>query len=297
MKVSGFTIIRNALIMGYPVIESIKSLLPLVDEMIVGVGQSDDQTKAEIESIGDPKIKIFDSHWDINKNRGGLILSEKTNEALERCSGDWCFYLQADEVLHEDDHRAYRIAMEKYLHDDQVEGLLSRYLHFYGSYNVIATARNWYRNEVRVIKKGKNIFSVGDAQGFRVKEAQGSRLRKPMVVAAGDARVFHYGWVKPPEKMGEKNKHMFRWWHGSKYDLAFKNFAYLNGYGLRSFSESHPQVMTERVQNQDWIFVPEQGVKALRHWSRKDFKNWSSDVFEKILGFRIGEHKNYVLLK
>jgi chromosomal replication initiator protein len=67
--------------MGYPIVESIKSLLPLVDEMIVGVGQSDDQTKAVIEGIGDPKLKLFDSIWNKSKTTGGLILSEKTKHA------------------------------------------------------------------------------------------------------------------------------------------------------------------------------------------------------------------------
>jgi glycosyltransferase involved in cell wall biosynthesis len=297
MKVSGFTIIRNAQIMGYPIVESIKSLLPLVDEMIVGVGQSDDQTKAVIEGIGDPKLKLFDSIWDKSKTTGGLILSEKTNEALQRCTGDWCFYLQGDEVLHEEDYPQYKEAMTKHLRDDSVEGLLSRYIHFYGSYKVIATARNWYRNEVRVVKNKKGAFSFGDAQGFRIQSKNGTSPRKPKVRTAGGARVFHYGWVKPPEQMGEKNKHMFRWWHGNKYDSAFKNFAYLNGYGLKLFSGTHPKLMIDRVNSQDWTFVPEQGIKSVRHWSKKDFKNWSSDIFEKLLGFRIGEHKNYILLK
>ena len=36
MKVVGFTFIRNALTYDYPVLESIQSLLPLCDEMVVG---------------------------------------------------------------------------------------------------------------------------------------------------------------------------------------------------------------------------------------------------------------------
>ncbi len=301
MKVSGFTVIRNAKIMGYPVVESIRSLLPIVDELIVGVGQSDDQTKELILQIPDsktnPKIKIFNSHWDTAKTSGGLILSEKTNEAMRYCTGDWCFYLQADEVIHENDYDLFKQAMRDNLEDKKVEGLLSPYLHFYGGYNVIATARNWYRNEVRIVRNNPTIFSHGDAQGFRVKNVDGT-MRKPFVKTAG-GRVFHYGWVKPPDKMGEKNKHMFRWWHGDKYDDSFSDFAYKsNGYGLKSFQQTHPALMEKLVKSQNWNFKPSvMSFSSLLRWSRKDFKNWSSDVIEKITGHRLGEYKNYRLMK
>lgn len=295
MRVSGFTVIRNALVMGYPVLESIRSVLPLTDEFIVGVGQSQDGTRELIESINDPRIKVFDSHWDTGNTSGGLILSEKTNEALAKCSGDWWFYIQADEVVHENDHEQIKQSMEKHLRNENVEGLLFKYQHFYGAYDIVATARNWYRNEVRVVKNGKKVLSIGDAQGFRVR-SQNGELRKPRVVQSG-ASIFHYGWVKPPQKMGEKNKHMFRWWHGNKYDEAFNNFSYSSNYGLRPFIGSHPAVMKDLVAKQNWTFEPIRGLKAMFGWTRRDYKNISSDWFEKLTGYRLGEFKNYTLLK
>jgi hypothetical protein len=168
VKISGFTVIRNAELMGYPVIESIRSILPIVDEFVIGVGQSDDQTKKLIESIGDKKIRIFDSFWDTNKTKGGLILSEKTNEALDQCTSDWCFYLQADEVVHEQDLNLIHQSILKAQQDPKIEGLLFKYIHFYGSYSVIATSRKWYRREVRVVRRSSGIRSHNDAQGFRV---------------------------------------------------------------------------------------------------------------------------------
>lgn len=198
--ISGFTVVRNARLMGYPVVESIRSLLPICDEVVVGVGQSDDDTRELIQSIGDKKIKIFDAFWDINKTKGGLILSEKTNEALARCSNDWCFYLQADEVVHEEDLAKISAAVRKYDSDSRVQGLLFDYCHFYGSFHVIATARNWYRHEIRVVRKSSGIQSWNDAQGFRVNG------EKPHVKHSG-ARIFHYGWVKPPKLMGQKTSY------------------------------------------------------------------------------------------
>jgi glycosyltransferase involved in cell wall biosynthesis len=288
MLVSGFTVIRNAELMGYPVKESIKSLLPLVDEMIIGIGQSDDNTRKIIEEINDPKIKIFDSHWDTSQVTKGLILSEKTNEALARCEGDWCFYLQADEVLHENDYPLIKQALNQFHLDDKVEGLLFKYIHFYGTYDVVATARNWYRHEVRVVKRKCHPKSVGDAQGFRI-----AGVRKPSVKSTG-ASVYHYGWVKPPELMAQKNKLMFRWWHGNKYDDAFKGFAYKTSYGLKYFRNSHPSVMHNLVSRQNWVFKLKTRVAS---WDKRDVKNFLSDVVEKITGRRFGEHKNYFLLK
>jgi hypothetical protein len=141
MKISGFTVIKNGVLMGYPVLQSIRSILPAVDEMVIGVGKSEDGTKELIESLNDPKIRIFDSFWDPTKTKGGLMLSEKTNEALDQCQYDWCFYVQADEVVHEDDLPKIRAAVEKYDSDPKVQGLLFDYIHFYGSYSTIAASR------------------------------------------------------------------------------------------------------------------------------------------------------------
>jgi hypothetical protein len=287
MKVSGFTVIRNGVLMGYPVLQSIRSLLPLVDEMVVGVGQSDDQTKEMILGLNDPKIRIFDSFWDTKKTKGGLILSEKTNEALDRCRHDWCFYIQADEVLHEDDIPIIRKALETYQDDKRVQGLLFKYIHFYGGYQTVAASRRWYRNEVRVVRKSTGIRSFNDAQGFRVDG------EKPVVAPSG-GRIFHYGWVKPPEMMGQKSKLLNRWWHGNKRDNEFQEFKYDRQYGLRLFEDTHPAVMRELVQSQDWKFEFE---RSLSDWTLKDLNLLASDVFEKVFKHRIGEYRPYRLIK
>ena len=286
MKISGFTVIRNAELMGYPIRESIRSALPLVDEFVVGVGQSDDQTKAMLEGLGSPKVRLFDSHWDTSKTKGGLILSEKTNEALAQCQYDWCLYLQADEVLHEQDLDPIRRACEKYDSNPHIQGLLFDYFHFYGAYDTIATSRRWYRREVRMVRRSCGIQSVGDAQSFRV---QGD---KPVVARSG-ARIFHYGWVKPPQAMGQKSKLLNRWWHGNRRDREFDRFEFdQKQYGLRPYHGPHPQVMDELRKKQDWKFHPD---RSLSDWTLKDLNLLASDLFEKVFRFRIGEYKPYRL--
>lgn len=291
VKISGFSIIRNAVLMDYPVVESVQSLLPLVDELVIGVGQSDDGTKDLIASINSPKIKIFDAHWDATKMSGGLILSEKTNEALARCANDWCIYLQGDEVLHQEDLQTIRKNLEDNENNPDVQGLLFDYIHFYGSYHVVAASRRWYRREVRAIKKSSGAQSVGDAQSFRIPGRDG--WKKPQVRASG-GRVFHYGWVKPPDRMRRKKKLLDRLWHGDKLDAQNEGFNYERLYGLREFKGQHPVVMQDRIQKQNWNFDYR---RRLSDWTLKDVNLAASDLLESTTGYRIGEYRSYRLIR
>lgn len=286
--ISGFTVVRNAILMGYPVVEAIRSILPVVDEYVVAVGAGDDDTRGIIAAIDDPKIRIVDTIWDKSRNRDGQMLAEKTNEALAMCRGTWCFYLQADEVVHERDLPAIRATCERYASDRQVEALLFHYTHFYGSFGVIATGHNWYRNEVRIVRNGIGVRSVGDAQSFMVED------HKPRVVRSGGT-ILHYGWAKPAEGMGRKTARFEYWYHGATEEqneaLAFP-FRQL--YGLQPFRGSHPAVMRELVAAQDWVFTP---AFRPRDWLWKDWKNVLSRGAELLTGYRWGERKKYKLLK
>ena len=116
MKISGFTIIRNAVINDYPAVEAITSILPVVDEMIVAVGKSDDDTEGLIKSIGSSKIKIVHSEWDLSQLPGGRVMALETDKAFAHISADsdWAFYIQCDEVVHEKYHAEIRKACEQH---------------------------------------------------------------------------------------------------------------------------------------------------------------------------------------
>ncbi|MBC8097072.1 MAG: glycosyltransferase, partial [Akkermansiaceae bacterium] len=64
MKVSGFTFVRNGNKLGYPFVQSIRSILPIVDEFVVALGPSDDGTEEMLRAINDPKIRIIPTHWN-----------------------------------------------------------------------------------------------------------------------------------------------------------------------------------------------------------------------------------------
>src|SRR5207245_2247765 len=183
---SGFTIVRNAVTLDYPIVPAIRSILDICDEVVVNVGRSDDATRDLVAGIGDPRVRILDSVWDFS--RGGVTLSFETNRAMAACRGTWGVYIPADEVLHESGAALIREQVRESDGDARVEGLLVDYLHFYGDFRTIATDRHWYRREVRVVRLGGAIHSYQDAQGFRV----GAGERRVGARATG-ARMFHYG--------------------------------------------------------------------------------------------------------
>lgn len=303
MKVSGFTLVRNGTRFDYPYLESLRSLLPLVDELVINVGIGDDDTLERIRSFaeteGAAKVRIFESRWpldDPEKRKGGKILSEQTNLALDRCTGDWCVYLQADEVLHEGDHPRIRAAMERLRSDEAIEGLLFDYVHFYGSFDVVQNTRSAYRREVRAIKRSSGARSVGDAQSFR--RGDGSKL----AVARVGARIFHYGWVRTPDAMKEKTFFMDQLYHGAPkaQDAASgtphtgDNYRYKRFWGLMPYTGTHPSVMSERIRKKGWHWDL---ARSPLSWKWSDAKKIALDLFERATGVRLFEYRSYRLVR
>lgn len=253
MKVSGFTICRNAVKFDYPIVEVIRSALPIVDEFVVNVGQSGDGTLDLIRSIGSDKIRIVESVWDDAMQTDGLLFSHETNVALSRCTGDWALYLQADEVLHEAGHDTIRRAFRDHLADPTVLGFTFRYLHFYGDY---WSCNPWfYHRAVRVIRNDGQVESCGDAVGFWLKSDRGylQTAHKDRVRPSG-ATIYHYGWVKPPRVLLEKFRYQVARHHGDRPGaeqaqmLAGETYEFEDYDIMKTFSGTHPAVMADRVR-------------------------------------------------
>lgn len=286
MKISGFTIIKNAVKNDYPIKEAILSILPVVEEMIVSIGDSEDETEQLIRSINSPKIKIVHSVWDPSIKTGGSILAVETNKAFEHISpdSDWAFYIQGDEVLHEKYHSEIRNTAEKYKDDPRVEGLLFDYLHFYGTYDYVGDSRRWYHKEVRIIRNDRSIRSFKDAQGFR---KQGKKLRVKPVRAA----IYHYGWVKSPEQMLQKQKNTVGYWSDqvawNQSIQAQEVFDYSDFDSLEKFTGTHPSVMHKRIEEKNW--------KVDFDIARKKFSAKDRLLYwiEKKTGKRLFDFRNY----
>lgn len=289
MKVCGFTIVKNAIKYGYPVVESIQSILPICDQMVVAVGKSDDDTLNLIKSIGDEKIIIINTEWDNTLKKGGRVLAMETNKAIDAIPADfdWCFYIQADEVVHEKFHPVIQREMERNVDQTDVEGLLFKYLHFWGTFDYVGVSREWYRHEIRVIKNDKGIRSYRDAQGFRIDN-------RKLNVKKIDAYIYHYGWVRPPETIKAKIRNFTTLYYtGEKLEGKLNkitNFDYSAIDAVSIFNDTHPKVMEDLVKRLNWhVQLDESKMK----FKLKDYLLY---LFEKNFGYRLFEYKNYRII-
>jgi hypothetical protein len=318
MKISGFTMGKNALKLYYPMRQSIESILPIVDEFIVVLGDSDpdDTTRREVEAIGSEKIRILDTVWDIEKYPRGMEHAHQTDLAMQLCTGDWLFYLQSDEVVHEKDLDRIRERCRQLLYDKDVEGLLFRYRHFWGDYQHLQDTHCWYRNEIRIIKSLPDIHSWESAQSFRrIPDFDGLNYRQQegtykLKVAKVDAEIFHYGWVRPPAVMQNKIKQFTINHRGRKKveeQVAAHHFDKVFDYGnlskLTMYKGTHPLVMKEWIDAFDWkdqlrYSGPARSLNPIRSKHDRIKYRVISWIEKKLLrGRRLGEFRNYILLK
>jgi hypothetical protein len=253
MKISAFTMVRNATRYYFPIKESILSILPIVDEFVVALGEGDpgDKTREEIESIPSDKIRIIDRIWHEEDFVESRIFAKETNFALSQCQGDWCFYLQADEVVHENDLPTIQQACHDHLENKEVDGLLFKYFHFYGDYEHHLPFHGWYKNEIRIVRNNAGVYSFRDAQSFRKNDNQ------KLNVAPIDAHIYHYGWVRPPHLMQSKKKEHDSIHHGKEkiskaYESKPEDFDYGALGKVPLFKGEHPAVMDGFRQKLYW---------------------------------------------
>ncbi|MFV0593219.1 MAG: hypothetical protein ACK5M7_17735 [Draconibacterium sp.] len=292
MKVCGFTFIRNAEKFDFPIVEAITSVLPICDHFVVAVGKSEDHTRKVIENIAPGKISIVDTVWDESLKEGGRVYASETNKALEAVPEeyDWCFYIQGDEVLHEKYLPVVKTVMAENLENNEVEGLLFDYRHFYGSYDYVGDCRHWYRKEIRVIRNDKSIRSYKDAQGFR---KEGRKLN----VVPVEAEIFHYGWVRHPKFMQQKVESVKAFYDRISEEEAMRKassqeFDYSEAFdALALFSGTHPEVMRERIARLNWDFQPDLSKINMKWKYRLLYR------IEKLFGVRLFEYRNYRVLK
>jgi hypothetical protein len=286
-KIAGFTFIRNALKYDYPIVEAITSILPICDYFVVAVGKSEDTTLELIKSINDSKIHIIETIWNENLKTGGRVLAAETQKAFDAIPNDfdWCFYIQGDECVHEDDLPTIKSAIHQWHNDPKTEGFAFKYRHFYGSYDFIAQSRRWYRREIRIMRNDKNIFSYKDAQGFRWND------NRKLNVRILEAHIHHYGWVKPPDKQQKKQQSFHLLWHSpEKVQEMVGNedaFKYDHSQLLKKFDGTHPKVIVPRIEATNWLFKYDASLVKLT------LKDKFSLFMENKFGWLPGEYRNY----
>lgn len=253
MTISGFTMVRNATKYYFPIQESILSILPIVDEFVVALGKGDagDATRAAIEAINSDKIKIIDRVWSEEDYEDGRVFAKETSFALSQCQGDWCFYLQADEVIHEQDLSLIQQVCTQQLHNPAVDGFLFNYHHFFGDYEHYLPVHGWYKQEIRIVRNHQQVYSYKDAQSFR--KGNNEKLQ----VLPIPVYVYHYGWVRPPYLMQSKKKEQDSMHHGKEKARAYYHHQPVGfDYGplgkIPIFKGNHPQVMDDFRAKINW---------------------------------------------
>lgn len=248
MKISGLSFIRNGVALGYPFTEAIRSILPLVDEMIVVVGRSEDGSREAVEAIGDPRIRIIDSEWHPRITPKASVLAQQTNLGLMHCTGDWVVYVQGNELFHERDLPRMRELMAEHLDNPKVEGLLIERLVFYGDYRHFVRAYpDRFKYVVRAFKPWNGVYAITSAMTFSVFESYGERGRSLRCVDSG-VDMFRYGKLLSTQAMEYKLKHAP---HKLRGDVSVGSDFYYRWVPrdfIRPYTGDHPAVMQERIQ-------------------------------------------------
>lgn len=310
MSISGFTFVKNAQKLYYPVKESILSILPIVDEFVIALGKSDpgDNTLALLRSIDSDKIKIIETEWDQTRYPRGSVYAQQTDVAKAHCNGDWLIYLQADEVVHDQDLQLIQNACNAYYLNPDVEGFVLKYIHFWGDYKHTASGHAWYNREVRMVRNLPQIHSWRDAQSFRyhLEPFDNDYFKKvhtrPLKTILLDARVFHYGWVRPPQIIKIKNDEVRKNYKADlwkEYDLYF-DFGRMDQY--EEYNGNHPVIMTERIKKLDWSHLLRTSGPLILNRSKLKHEKWKYQfltIIEKLFfkGNKIGGFTNYTTIK
>ena len=291
MKVSGFTFLRNGQKLGYPFVESIRSILPIVDEFVIALGPCDDDTEKMLRAIGDPKIHIIPTQWNERIQPGysvnGFVYGQQKSIALFNCTGDWAFYLEADEVVHEDDLSKIRAAMEKHLGDPRVEALAFDYLHFYGNANTVVWSPGWYRSEVRVIRNTIPAWS-SEALFFNVVVGH-KKSRYPRAAHTG-ATIYHYGWVRSEAQMNLKSAEVHKYWDDKP--AAVVDYSKIDPQVLRPFTGTHPKIVQDWLPKADGLFQ----ANPNHELTSREKKHRRLMKLEKLFGVQFNK-KHYRLVR
>jgi hypothetical protein len=283
MKVSGFTFLRNGHKLGYPFVESIRSILPIVDEFVIALGPCSDDSEAMLRAMDEPKLRIIATQWNErvrpNYSISGFIYGQQKSIALFNCSGDWAFYLEADELVHEDDLDNIRGAMERHLDDERVEALAFDYVHFYGNANTVAWSPRWYRTEVRIIR---NTIPVWAPKGLFFTVLKDHKSCRYPRAAHSHAKIYHYGWVRSSEQMNTKSKLAAPMWANKASQI---NYDAIDASTLQLFKGTHPRVIQAWLPPANGIFQPNPHhrltSREIKHRIMLKLERWFGFQFRK----------------
>ena len=285
MKVSAFTFIKNGQILGYPFLQSIQSVLPIVDEFVVNVGESEDDTLSLIKSLNSSKIRIIQSKWNDTMQDSGYVYGQQKMIAQFNCTGDWAFYVEGDEVYHESELKKIRETMKIHLTDSNVEALVFDFYHFYGNSNSLLDSPGWYRSEARIIKNSVRTYAPDGLFWLVLDGNKNGRYPKAKHTSA---HCYHYGWVRNEEQMNLKSKKVQKYW-GKKYEKI--DYSKMDQSIIKEFHGTHPKIVQEWLPKELGLFQ----VDPTYQPTKKQKKHRIMLKLEKLFGIELSK-KHYKLV-
>jgi hypothetical protein len=286
MTISAFTFIKNGEMLGYPFIESIKSILSIVDEFVINVGNSEDNTLELIKGIESEKIRIIESKWNDKMKDRGYVYGQQKMIAQFNCTSDWAFYLEGDEVVHEEDLDKIKQTCQKYVDDDSVEAVTFDYFHFYGNANSYLDSPGWYRREARIIKNSVRTYAPDGLFWLVIDKNKIGRY--PNAVHSG-ANMYHYGWVRSEEQMNLKSQKVQKYWNKKHKSI---DYSQIDQDIIKEFKGSHPQIVKDWLPKVDGIFQADKSYKL----TKKDKKHRLMIKLENLFGLELSK-KHYKIVK
>ena len=245
MKVSCFSFIRDGVKLGYPFEESIRSALPICDEFVIAVGASDDPTWDRLQAMGEPKLKLLPTQWNEQCRSHGFVYGQQKMVAQYNCTGDWAFYLEGDEVLHEQDHERLLAAMRHYLDDEAVEALAFDYYHFYGDVRHLHVSSQAYRRATRIIRNRLRSIAPDGLYWAVIKErtwhgGRNKRRTRYPRAAALNIPIYHYGNARDARFLKIKAETGNQYWATDVFAGAYGD---IDPQQIGPFTGDHPAVM------------------------------------------------------
>ena len=286
MRVSAFTFLKNGQILGYPFVESIKSILPIVDEFVVNVGESEDDTLKLIKSISSSKIRIIESKWNDRMNDRGYVYGQQKMIAQFNCTGDWLFYIEGDEVYHEDDHKKIRDSMDLNLNDPQVEALVLDFYHFYGNANSYLDSPGWYRSEARIIKSSVRSYAPDGLFWVVLEKNKIGRYPRAKKI---NAYCYHYGWVRSEDQMNLKSEKVQKYWGKEPTKI---DYSQIDQTIIKEFKGTHPDTIKNWLPENKGLYFADKGYKL----NKKQKKHRQIIKLEKLFGLELSK-KHFKLVK
>lgn len=284
--ISGFTFIRNGVELGYPFIESIKSLLPIVEEFVIAVGKSSDKTLELIRALNEPKIRIIETVWNEKMSERGFVYAQQKMIAQYSSVGDWAFYLEGDEVLHEDDLEKIKEAVKNYHDDKRIEAFAFKYFHFYGDANTYLDSPAWYKTEVRMIRNSIRSYAPDGLFWVIMDKHKKGRMPNAKLI---DACIYHYGYVRRSGYMQQKINQVSKYWAHEPPKFDYGN---IDNQSLKLFTGTHPKIVKNwlnREAQQNFNFNPDYQL------SKREKKHRLVKKIEKLFSLDLSK-KHYRLL-